>query len=278
MKGIIALDIDGTITNDIHSTPPKVVDYLHSLAESGWVIVFATGRSFSMAHLIDQAFTFPHYLALYNGAQTISMPEKKIVSQEYLDFSILIEVEKILQNEDTDCVVYTGMENNDICYWRPSFFSSELQDYLRERAKIFKEEYREKEDFSDLMTHGIVALKCYGTFKTCEKIAERAKNLPLHITIVQDPIKEGMYVLVLTAVNGDKGKAIKKLKEIIDPKCRVIAAGNDLNDISMLLIADISCVINSAPQKMKDMADIIAPGVEEFGVITALKKAIGENA
>ena len=48
MKGIIALDIDGTITVEHHSIEPEVVRYLSGLAAEGWKMIFITGRTPSL--------------------------------------------------------------------------------------------------------------------------------------------------------------------------------------------------------------------------------------
>ncbi|MBI5274275.1 MAG: HAD hydrolase family protein, partial [Chlamydiales bacterium] len=47
MKGIIALDIDGTIANKDHLIPKDVELFLHKLAKEGWILAFLTGRTFS---------------------------------------------------------------------------------------------------------------------------------------------------------------------------------------------------------------------------------------
>ena len=56
----------------------------------------------------------------------------------------------------------------------------------------------------------------------------------------------------------------------------MIAAGDDLNDISMLDRANIKIVMYSAPLEMHDLADIIAKPSYQYGIIEALQKALSE--
>ena len=45
--GILALDIDGTVTGKTHAMPEEVERYLAEQVRLGWEIVFITGRTFA---------------------------------------------------------------------------------------------------------------------------------------------------------------------------------------------------------------------------------------
>ena len=80
MKGIIALDIDGTLTADIHCIPNEVARYLEHLEFEGWKICLITGRPFSLANHAVEDLTFPFLLAVPNGAVMLEMPERTILT------------------------------------------------------------------------------------------------------------------------------------------------------------------------------------------------------
>ncbi len=67
-RGIIALDIDGTLVSGNQPLSSTLVSFLTSLHQDGWTVLFATGRStqWSLEHLEVHPFGF--YLAAYNGA------------------------------------------------------------------------------------------------------------------------------------------------------------------------------------------------------------------
>ena len=54
----------------------------------------------------------------------------------------------------------------------------------------------------------------------------------------------------------------------------VIAAGDDLNDLSMLAAADCKIVMENAPLQMHSIAHILAPSAQKQGIIAALKEAV----
>lgn len=44
MPGIIALDIDGTVTAEHHATPAPLVAFLEKLQVASWKLIFITGQ------------------------------------------------------------------------------------------------------------------------------------------------------------------------------------------------------------------------------------------
>ena len=75
MKGVIALDIDGTLTDETHQVPNEVAVFLASLVADGWEIVFITGRTFRWVRNALSHLTFPYHLAVQNGAIILKMPQ-----------------------------------------------------------------------------------------------------------------------------------------------------------------------------------------------------------
>jgi hydroxymethylpyrimidine pyrophosphatase-like HAD family hydrolase len=55
---------------------------------------------------------------------------------------------------------------------------------------------------------------------------------------------------------------------------KVIAAGDDYNDESMLKVADVKVVMATAPQDLLLKADVVAPAASEEGIIAGLEAAI----
>ena len=72
----------------------------------------------------------------------------------------------------------------------------------------------------------------------------------------------------------DKGKAVLEIMDQDILPCPIISAGDDNNDESLLQIADIKIAMPTSPKCLLDQATIIAPPVEEKGIIDALKIAV----
>ncbi len=273
-RGLIALDIDGTLTADLHSVPQPVVDYLHELEEAGFAIVFVTGRPYPWAAPVLSQMRFPCYAALHNGAFIMQLPDEKIVLRRYLDRAILEEVERICAGYMTDCVLYTGHDNGDVCYWRPERFSSSVRKYLQGRIEALHEKWVEVESFDDVGVEQFPSLKCFGKEDTMLPLAEKLEKMGLHIPLIRDSFDPSFYIGQATNAKVDKGQAVRDCLKLNGMESTVIAAGNDNNDLPMMEVATIKVVMGNAPPNVRAVADIIAPDVEQMGIIEGLRQAI----
>lgn len=275
MKGTIALDIDGTITVEHHTMPKEVAEYLASLVREGWRLIFITGRTFAWGHSVLQSLPIDFYFAVQNGAIILEMPSKKIISKKYLNQSILPKMDAICQNEPSDYVIYAGYERKDQCYYRPDRFSKELLHYLKKRIERLEESWQAVESFDHLPISDFPSVKCFGLKESAKRLAHSIEEkLSLHVPLIRDPFNENYFVAQATHPLVSKGQALLDLIAYTGDKGCMIAAGDDNNDQSMLEIADVKIVMETAPQSLLEMADVIAPSAKNLGIIKGLEKAI----
>lgn len=273
-KGLIALDIDGTITSGMEAIPSSVIEFLGELSQQGWQFVFITGRTFDFGYRLLQALPFNYYYAVQNGAILFSMPEKIILLKKYLNRSIIPVMETICAEEPTDFVIYAGFELNNLCFFRKAHFSDTLLKYLEARRLAFHEEWRNLNSFDQLPIADFPSIKCFGELTSAYRLAQNIeKRLGLHVPMIKDPFCENYYVVQATDAHVTKGEV---LKDLVRMGCTGpnIAAGDDLNDLSMFQEAHIKIAMENAPLELKEKADIIAPPAAHQGIIIGLKRAL----
>ncbi len=272
--GWIALDIDGTITDETHQAPQQVIDYLHSLENKGWELVFITGRTFSFGYRVVKEFNFHYYLAIQNGADILYMPQKDLVARRYMDEAVIPFLEHAYRGEKEDFLVYAGFEHGDFCYYRPERFSPRLREHLNKIMALSPEPWKAVKEFN--FEHGLSfpLIKCLGTRESMQRVQNILRGFPqLSATLIRDPLGQDIYIILVTAKEATKGNALRLVQDILGEGGPVIAAGDDLNDISMLEAADVKVVMASAPSEMHSMATILASHGDEHGIIDALRKA-----
>ncbi len=276
MKGFIALDIDGTITEDKYSVPPPVVQCILQASQSGWKIALATGRAFVFAEPLLQAFTFPYFLLPQNGSIVLDMPSKEIISKHYMPSTVIADLEAVSDGFATDFVIYSGMENRDRCYYRSSKFSPEDFLYLEAIQQREKEPWIQVDRFD--MNFDIPLVKFFGKLHLMKKIEKLLLEKKIfQVTLIRDPFYPSYYILLVTDIKASKGSSLKDLMALKGRGDLVIAAGDDANDMSLLLAADVRIAMPHAPENLRKIADFIAPPTSEMGIIQALKIAMGKK-
>lgn len=269
MNGLIALDIDGTLTGDLKPPPQPVIDYLHRLEEEGWAIAFITGRTFHFGFDALRGFNFPFTYAFQNGAVIMQMPEQRVIRKKYLTKPLLESL------PDNKLIVYGGYEHQDKCFYVEQNFDPELLDYFSRRTKVFHETWIPISSFEDLELSSFPVIKYFGDEISAQIIADAlVRDQQMDATIIRDPFDHSMFLLQATAAGINKGHTLEELREHLGITGVTIAAGDDLNDASMFDTADICIAMANAPESMKIKADVVAPLASQMGIIQGLRTAI----
>jgi HAD superfamily hydrolase (TIGR01484 family) len=274
-KGIIALDIDGTITAEAESIPKEVIDYFFSLYEKGWDFIFITGRPFQWGVRSLNAIPFPYALGVQNGALVINMPSNQIIARKYLNVEALPSFEAVCLENHTDFVIYSGLENQDRCYYRPERLPPHVLQYVHERTGKLGEKWNVFDTFEELDISSYAAVKCFAKQPEAALLSSQIESrLNLHAPLIKDPFSQEYFVVQATHQDATKGGALKEylaFKKVSGP---VIAAGNDNNDFSLLELAGVKIAMEDAPEEILMIADIIAPSAEKKGIIIGLEEGI----
>lgn len=275
MNTLITLDIDGTICDDTHVLNEGCKFFLEGLHQKGYVLAFITGRSFSWGNQVLHPLSIPYFLAIHNGAIILKMPEKKLISKKLLNSSVFSVLENICQDEPSDFVVYAGYEGNDITYYRPHLFDKNLLSYLEDRRMAFKEKWLPIEGYESLPVDSFASVKCFGDRESAKRISSRIeRELNLHAPAIKDPFNREFYVVQATNPEVDKGKALETIHSLLGKDLFTIAAGDDINDISMLERADVAIAMATSPKEVLSIADIIAAPAIENGIINGIIEAL----
>jgi len=273
-RGLIALDIDGTLTGSQHLIPLEVITYLHALYDDGWCVVLLTGRMLSFAQRAIQDINFPYYLAVQNGADILEMPHKKLATRAYFGLDIVEKLDHLYQNLPSDFLIYSGYESGDFCYYRSKKYPASMTSYLEKLASLSDAPWQDCPDFS-LEQKSFPLIKCVGFYDDLKKIEEKLTGVTT--ALISDPISDGYYHLILvTHADATKGRALRRIQSYLEVQGPVIAAGDDVNDVPMFKEADVAIVMETAPKDVLNYADIIAKPSTELGIIPALKTAISK--
>lgn len=272
MRGVLALDIDGTLTNQAHELPTNVMRELIRLANEGWTLFFVTGRTFKWAFPLFKDFGVPYYLALQNGALLLKMPERQIIAKHYLNAEILEKV----SGYSPDYAIFSGFELDDKVYYRKDRFSKEELEYLDYRKHLLRELWIDMTDFSGLPFSSFASLKWIGGQAKLEKIIRDVEEkCYLHVPLNRDPVRPGYFVAQGTHPHATKGQVLKDWRELSSKfSGPIIAAGDDSNDLPMLLEADVKIVMEGSEEELLQVATFVAPPVHREGIIQGLKWAI----
>lgn len=263
---IIALDIDGTLTNSEKIITDATKDKLIEFQRSGGKVILASGRP--TMGIIPHAENlelkkYGGYILSFNGGCAIDCKSGEILFQQKLPLSVIPEIIDIIKGYSVGINTYEG--ENIIA-------GKCINEYTELEAKINGMNIKFVDDFTGYVNFDINKCLIQGdpaVILELEKILSERYSGRLGI------FKSEAFFLEIVPNGIDKAMSIDRLLKMIGIQTKeCIACGDGFNDISMIKYAGLGVAMSNAKQPVKDAADYITLSNDQDGIAHLLKKVI----
>ena len=269
-KGIIALDLDGTLLNSKKELSEGNLAALKKAADEGWEIVPTTGRFYGGMPDFIRGLPFVHYAITINGAYVEDLLEGNQIYMAEMPYKQAIDIMKYL---DKLPVIYDCYMDND------AFMTEALKakvDEIVENPRIRKMFYDLRKPVPELKEF----LENRG--QDVQKIQFFTKDADLRLHLLEELPKVFENIAVSSSspqnIEINQPKATKGLALIAPAeylgldRSKTIAMGDGLNDTSMLEEAGIGIAMANGCDEALDAADWVTSHCDEDGVAKAIEK------
>ena len=280
MIKLIASDLDGTILDGSNSISKDNLKAIDSLRKENIPLVICTGKTYALSKDVCKNL-HARFGIFGNGSQIVDLSTGNEILSKYLSLSEIKACYSIIQKYDLHVHAYTETSiitpkllymdlRNSILF--PDKVNIKIVDSVLDYAKA------EKEPILKLIVSSTSSL-----LKVKEEL-EKATNLNIiHITktgIYKDNVinKEYEY-LDISPLNATKGNALQVLSNYLDvQKDDILSIGDNINDIDMFKVSNISVAVNNACDQVKLNANYVAKNSVENGAFAeAIYKFIPFN-
>lgn len=261
---LIALDIDGTLTNSRKTVSEKTREQLIKYQKNGGTIVLASGRP--LQGILPYAKTlrlreFGGYILAYNGGCIIECATGKVIYQDKFPLKYIPEVFDIIKNYPVG--INTYQDDKIIA-------GNTVNKYTEIEAKINGMELSFKDNFVEYVNFDITKCLLHGEpeiINELEKILGEKFGKELGI------FKSEPFFLEIVPKEIDKAKSLSRLLKVLSlHKDECIAFGDGFNDISMLKYAGLGVAMSNASDTVKNSADYVAGSNDEDGIAVLLSE------
>ncbi len=266
---VIALDLDGTLTNNEKEITPRTLKALFKAQEEGAIIVIASGRpSFGIKSVSDslEMSTRGGYILSYNGGKIIDTTTHQSVFKRKLPEDVIPTVYHYAKEKG---YALLGYKDGKIITETPD------DEYVWEERRTNKMEI----DGVDNLLEALVANPCKLLMTGHEEdMAKAESDLKEMLGSKMDIFRSAPFDLELVPKGIDKAETLKMLLEMLHlTPADLIAFGDGYNDLSMVKLAGMGVAMANAVPELKEVADYITLSNEEDGVAAALEHfSLGE--
>lgn len=260
---VIALDLDGTLTNHEKIVTPKTHEALLKAQDNGAIIVLASGRPTYGIQPVAECLELDKrggYILSYNGGKIVNTKTKEELFSQFLPDNVIPVIYKYAKEKNHALLGYAG---NEIVTEMPD------DQYVKEESRINKMNIRQVDNLLEhLESHPTKLLMTGGPadmIKAEEDLAELLGNQ-------MDVFRSAPLFLELVPQGIDKAQSLRRLlaKVNLTPE-DMIAFGDGYNDLSMLRLAGMGVAMANAAPEVRAEADYITLSNEEDGVAAALE-------
>jgi Cof subfamily protein (haloacid dehalogenase superfamily) len=264
---LLVLDIDGTIAGSSNTIREPVLQAIQAVQATGVAVAIATGRMFRSAKRFHQMVGSTLPLMAYQGAWIQDPIAATPQRQWSVPATLVAELLDYFEQPEWRDALSIHCYLNDELYVRtitPTTHTYAQRSGITPHAvgdlrQILPQEPTKLlalcED-TQLIQHLLMTLK------------KRYDPTELYLTTSVDTFLEA------TNPDANKGAAVRYLAEEVlglAPE-NVMAIGDNFNDLEMLQYAGIGVAMGDAPDRVKAIAQWVAPGVEEDGAVAAISQ------
>jgi len=241
---LVALDMDGTLLNDRQEVSPRNAAAIRRALDAGVIVCFATGRGVQNVLPYAEQLGMETPMITVNGGEIWHRPHD-LYKRTAMDAADVLRLRRLA----LDHGVWYWAYATDGVYNRERWVEPE-EDVQRKvwlKFGYYEENVR-------LLEQIRATAESWGGF-------EISNSSPVNIELNPSGVSKGAALLELCRLLG------------IDPS-ETAAAGDSLNDLSMIRAAGLGAAMGGAQQAVKEAAGIVLPGNNEDGIAHLIEQYV----
>ncbi len=263
----VVCDVDGTLVGSDVLARPAVVEAVARAQDAGVRVGYATGRMRdAMAVLHDQlGAQGPHLL--HNGAE-VRAAGHTIAAWPLPDGAVRELLALVARRDDAYLEVYT----------ESGYLASSLDERAAPHWELVGAPPRGVVTHADELDGTDVLKATFTAFDPAAvaDLVDASEALGLSAGSASSPRTPHLAYVNVTHPDADKGRALVHAAGHLDvPLSQVVAIGDAANDLSMFAVAGTAIAMGQADVRVRDAAHLVAPPVDDDGVVAALDAIAG---
>lgn len=266
---LLALDLDGTLTNNKKQVSHKNKEFILKAQEKGVKVVLASGRPYiGIKRVADELslWDLGGYILAYNGGQIIDCKTQENLVKRTIPMEYVHDICDVINHYNVFPLSYN--DKGVIC-------ENDSNEYVRKEGynnsiPVIKVESLEEQIVTPVVKFMVVGdpSELMDSHLYLKELFKGKLNV-----FFSEP-----YFMEITPLGIEKASALATLSSLLGTTSKqVMACGDGLNDIPMLEYAGLAIAMGNAYDETKKIADFIVASNEDDGVAEAIQRFILEE-
>lgn len=269
-KTLYITDLDGTLLTPEKKVSPRSAEIINRLLAEGMLFSVATARSAATAVELLAPLHLTAPGVLLNGALLYDFSKREYIDCAPISHAAAKKVLEVLAEFNRPPFLYT-LNQNEICveFVRPAN-DFERAFFESRRGKAYKR-FEQVETLKIRPQDQVVYVTLQDTREILQPIYDTMRTIPgLRAAFYKDNYSD-IYYLELFSEQASKSNGVQKVKRLCGAE-KVVAFGDNYNDLDMLHMADIGFVVEDGIDEIKAAADGVIASSSQDGVARCLEE------
>lgn len=259
-RTLYVTDLDGTLLNTDARVSVESAHIISALSKQGAVITVATARTpATVEPLLCNTLTTGPAIVM-TGASLWDRDRKKYLSPAFINTDTAIAVRGIMESHGLHPFIYMLPGDQVLRAYHPHSLSEADRVFVDNRKNLKLKKFLIGQDPD--MTNGnaqCIILFAMGVpdavFAAADEL-ENNRSVACSVSAYTDPCSGGVGVLEVKAPDTSKANSVRQVADMVGAD-RIVAFGDNVNDLSMLAVADVAVAVGNATPQIQRAADII---------------------
>lgn len=259
---LLISDLDGTLLGPDSKVSARSAEIISELSREGALISVATARTpATVEPLLSQTLTTPAAIVM-TGAALWDRRNQRYLDAVYIPADEISELLEAFSEAGVSPFVYRLADSGEMEVFHAREMNSAEKAFYEERKSLKLKRFVLHADFKPMSVphENVILLYATGSVPAIEALARRLSlNPALSVSCYRDIFNPATANIEVFGSGVSKAKAIRRLAGMLDVD-RIIAYGDNLNDLPMFEIVDESIAVENALPEVKAAASrIIGP-------------------
>ena len=263
MKTLFLSDLDGTFLNSEGKITAKSAKIINKLTNNGILFTVATARTYATVMEMFKDIHLPCPLVLMNGVTIYDPNNKAILKSNSIPTDLGKRILKEYEKVGVEPMLYFQQGETLEIYYR-ELTNDYQREYVAQRTDCSGKRFIHATkpvsmDGKNLVY--IVSLDYYDRIKDVYEAVSKFEDA--HCMFYKDNYVPDLYFLEIITKSVSKASGALEVKKMLGAD-KIVAFGDNLNDIPLFEIADECYAVSNAEDELKKIAtDVIASNDED---------------
>lgn len=264
MYKILALDIDGTLTNTKKEVTGRVKSAIKKLYDKNIPVLLVSGRPTEGILPVAEEIKLIEnngYILSFNGGKIIRAGDNKVIYSKAIDNDLVGDICDFAEKNKLAILTYKDGK---------IITTDENDEYVKIEARINRLSTIKVEDMKKEAPKNPDKFLIVGKPEILEKkVIEMAEKFKGRLNI----FRSEPYFMEIVPLGIDKAQSLEVLLNSLSlTREQLVACGDGRNDVTMIAYAGMGVAMENACEEVKAVADFVTASNDEEGVAVAIEK------